>query len=177
MPLSRVLVLIQIAFVGFEWLMYCIVRHVQIERFSFLDGSGHLCLGFDGQGIGQEDIASVVFLQSRYGSRFVSFDVSIAPLAIIASRLADGITTDVHIEAYVPRVFSFATDASVVRLSYLNGAITGFLQELGVDRHLTGQSFPIPFVGTVSGAVVAFGVNPVGSAMAGRILSGHDGSA
>ena len=52
--------------------------------------------------------------------------------------------------------------------------IVSCMKELGIDGYIASDSFPIPFVRAEGGTVVAFRIDPIGSAMAGRILSRHD---
>ena len=71
----------------------------------------------------------MVFVQPRYGSGLVPADFAIAPLSVIAARLAYGISAYVDVKPNVFRVLALAPPTAEVCLAYVNGTVSGLLQE------------------------------------------------
>ena len=165
------------AFVCLEGGVYGVVGHVQVERFALGDGFVYLLFGLQRQCVGQEGGGAVILLQVRYGPCALSFDPTVSVLTMVASRVADGRAGDVDVKAQSGRVFAFAVLASEVRLAYVDGLVSGCFQYGRIDLCIGLQALPVPFIGAELVAVVAFGVYPVGGAVACRVLSCHDGRA
>ena len=108
-----------------------VVGQVQEEGFSGRDGRIHLRQGFQGQGLRQESLRPMVFVQPRHGPGTDAPDQSVAVLAQVAAGFADGGTGYIDLEPQVQRVLSFAVEGSEMPLAYVDGPVPGRLQDAG----------------------------------------------
>ena len=89
--------------------MYCIVRHVQEERFVFFNGTFNVCIRFYGECIGEEGVRAMVFFQSRNGPVFTFLtQKTVSILTVITARLAEGVTGDIDIKPEVDGISATA---------------------------------------------------------------------
>ena len=156
--------------------MNCVMGHIQIERSFFFYGFGDLPIRFYSQRFTQEGICTVIFLQVRNCSNLLSLDMPVSPFAIIAAGMSNAGTCDIYIKADIQRILSFASHTAEMCFSYMNGFISGLLQDSRHGRHIFSETFPVPLGRSERIPVVALSINPVSDSMPGRILSGHDGS-
>ena len=140
--------------VGGEGIVHGIMCQVQVEGASFVDRLVHLGQSLECQGLGEEGIASVIFLQPGDGPFLLSLDVPIALLAEIAARMADGRSGDVHVETEVLREFTLAALPSEMRLADVDGLVALLFQEPWQDPVVLAQAVPVPVVGTILVPVV-----------------------
>ena len=156
--------------------MNCVMGHIQIERSFFFYGFGDLPIRFYSQRFTQEGICTVIFLQVRNCSNLLSLDMPVSPFAIIAAGMSNAGTCDIYIKADIQRILSFASHTAEMCFSYMNGFISGLLQDSRHGRHIFSETFPVPLGRSERIPIVALSINPVSDSMPGRILSGHDGT-
>ncbi len=153
------------------------MRKIQIKWLARLDRGSHAFLCLDGQGLGEKGVRAMVFLEVRHGMVGTFGSLAVILFPVITARRAKGGSADIDVESQIQRLGALMVVRTKVSLAHMDGLVAVLAQDAGQRDLALLQSGPVPLGRAVVAAIIIARIDPVGRAMPGRILAGHDRNA
>ena len=136
-----------------------------------------MLFGLDRECLGEECLGAVILLKVWDRSFLVTFKMPITILPVVTARLPPGTTGDVDVKAKIVGELRGLIVRSKMRFADEDRAIAGGLESARQGPRSVLKAGPVPIRRAKRSPVVALRANPLGDAVASRVLSAEDGSA